>query len=171
MKLFFAIWPDADTREQLHAMQTRLLPLTGGRGTVPATFHLTLCFLGEVASARLDELLAIGGAVKARAFDIRINKVSCFDSAKVGWAGSKLVAPALMNLQAAIQQGVSQAGFNVDPRPFRPHLTLVRHLPQSFETMSTQELQWPVSGFSLVVSRADAAGVRYELLKTWLLGA
>src|SRR5258708_15173396 len=32
-----------------------------------------------------------------------------------------------------------------------PYTTLfrsVRHLPQSFETMSTQELQWPVSGFS-----------------------
>ncbi len=169
MKLFFALWPDEETREHLEAMQQRLLPLTGGRATLPSTLHLTLCFLGEVPSARLDELLTIGGRIKAKAFDIPINKVGCFDSAKVAWAGSKAPSPALVNLQSAIQQGVSKAGFDVDPRPFRPHISLVRHLPKSFETMSTLEIPWAVSGFSLVVSRADASGVRYELLKTWPL--
>ncbi len=169
MKLFFALWPDVSTREHLHSMQARLLPLIGGRGTAPNTFHITLCFLGEVDPARLNILTAIGSEIDGRTFEMQINKVSCFEKAKVGWAGSKQVSQPLVELQAAIQNAVNAEGFDIDRSTFRPHITLVRHLPQAFETMSTQGVRWPVSGFSLVASLPDAGGVRYELLKTWAL--
>ena len=169
MKLFFAIWPDADTRKHLHAMQAKLLPLIGGRGTAPDTFHITMCFLGDVDPARLNILTAIGSEIDGKAFEMQINKVSCFEKAKVGWAGSTQTSRPLMELQAAIQNEVNAEGFDADPRAFRPHITLVRHLPQPFETMSTQDIRWPVSGFSLVASLPDGDDGRYELLKTWPL--
>lgn len=169
MKIFFALWPDAGTRERLHVMQGRLLPLTGGRGTAPDTFHLTLSFLDGVDPERMNSLTAIGSEINGSAFEMQIDTVQCFEKAKVGWAGSTQIPQALLKLQASIQRDVRAEGFDADPSPFRPHLTVMRHLPKPFETISIKEIPWAVSDFSLVASLPDAGGVRYKVLKTWAL--
>jgi 2'-5' RNA ligase len=169
LKLFFAVWPNEEVRAHLEATQAKLVRLHGGQTTTPATFHLTLCYLGEITPSRLDALMAIGASIDQRGFELKFDKVGCFEKAKVGWAGTRQIAHLLIALQTALQQAIAAAAFPVDPRPFRPHITLVRKLPQAFETMSAQETRWYVNSFSLVVSLPDEAGVRYEVLKTWPL--
>ena len=171
MKLFFALWPDTPTRQRLHLMQTRLLPLTGGRGTSPDTFHLTLCFLDSIDPDRMNSLTAIGSEISGKAFEMQIDTVQCFEKARVGWAGSTQIPQALLKLQTSIQYDVGAEGFDADPSPFRPHITVMRHLPKPFETISIKEIPWAVRDFSLVASLPDATtgGVRYKVLKTWAL--
>ena len=76
-----------------------------------------------------------------------------------------------MNLQSTLDSLVVKAGFPLDLRPFRPHITLVRNLPQPFTTMSTQDFIWPITAFSLVETRKNSGGAPYEILQVWpLLG-
>ena len=169
MRVFFAVWLDADTLTAIEAVQTRLFELTGGRPMVPETIHLTLSFVGEIAPDRLAELITIGNKIRQRSFQFHINKISCFEKSRVAWASSKQVPEALLKLQSTIDSQVVKAGFPLDIRPFRPHITLIRNLPAPFETMSTQEFTWPITAFSLVQAHQNTGGAPYEILHVWPL--
>ena len=169
MKVFFAIWLDADTLTAVEAVQSRLLDVSGGRPIVPETIHLTLSFVGDIMPEQLAELVAIGNQIRQAPFQFCINKISCSETSKVAWASSKQSCEALMNLQSTLDSLVVKAGFPLDLRPFRPHITLVRHLPQPFTTMSTQDFIWPINAFSLVEARKNKSGAPYEILHVWPL--
>ena len=60
MRLFFALWPDADTRERV-ANAAAALRLTEGARPVPQrNFHLTLAFVGAVISETVASNEGIG---------------------------------------------------------------------------------------------------------------
>lgn len=169
MRVFFAVWLDADTLTAIEGVQQRLLAISGGRAMVPETMHLTLSFVGDTSPDRLNDLMAIGAKIHQSAFHFLINKVSYFEKSKVAWAGTKHVPSELTKLQGAIHGLVAKAGFPVDPRPFRPHITLIRNLPQMFDMMSTQDIIWPITAFSLVKVNQSGNGAPYEILQVWPL--
>ncbi len=175
MRLFFAVWLDVDTLTAVEGVQERLLAISAGRPMVPETMHLTLSFVGDIDEAqsadRLADLVRIGEQIQLPAFLFHINKISCFEKSKVAWAGTKNVPGELIALQSAIDGMVGQAGFPRDPRPFRPHITLIRNLPAPLEMMSTQDIIWPISAFSLVKVNQSGVGLPYEILHVWPLTA
>lgn len=169
LRVFFAVWLDADTLTAVEAVQSRLLDISGGRLIVPETIHLTLSFVGDIMPERLDELVAIGNQIRLPPFQFCINKISCSETSRVAWASSKQVPEALMNLQSTLDSLVVKAGFPLDLRPFRPHITLLRNLPHPFTTMSTQDFIWPITAFSLVEARKNSGGAPYKILQVWPL--
>lgn len=92
--------------------------------------HLTLQFLGksdEVLLPRiqslLDELCA-----KHRSFDVAINDVQAFPSARrprVVWVGCD-GGVTLELIQNDVAVSLAELGFTPDGKPFRPHITLGR---------------------------------------------
>lgn len=94
------------------------------------SIHLTLKFLGEVDEARAAELAE---ALERATFGIapiglEVEGVGAFpDPARprVVWAGVK-ASPELARLQGRVEEEMSALGFEREPRPFTPHLTLCR---------------------------------------------
>ena len=165
MRLFFAVWPDAALRKALTRwVQPALLQDAGGRGSASANLHLTLAFLGEIAATRLPVLqtLAQRVAEAATAHDWLLDHTTVWKN------GIGLVAgpcpTALARLAEGLKQALSDAGFAIEARRYRPHITLLRQgRPQPYQTLESQ-LCLRVDHLALVVSENGPQGVRYRTL-------
>jgi 2'-5' RNA ligase len=101
------------------------------RWVSPPHLHLTLQFLGDITSAQVaDATEAAAAAARATtAFPIVLAGVDAFPSLaapRVVWAGITAGAERLTALADALGRALQERRFVLDPRPFRPHLTLGR---------------------------------------------
>jgi 2'-5' RNA ligase len=103
-----------------------------GRWVQPDSIHLTLKFLGEIPTARLEAIYrAVDAACAARApFELRVAGYGCFPNGRqprVVWAGvSDTSDGRLAALYRAVDGALGALGYERDERPFRAHLTLAR---------------------------------------------
>ena len=79
--------------------------------------------------------------------------------------------PALDQLTTALQQGLADAGFLIENREFKPHVTLLRHVGHALEPQAITPISWQVDSFVLVESVKTDLGVHYQILQRWLLAA
>ena len=97
MRVFFALWPDADTRERV-ASAAAALRLTDGARLVPQqNYHLTLAFIGEVTSAQVAVLQQIGRGQRAAGCTITFNAYDYWPRHQVAVAMAR-EAPAALTL-------------------------------------------------------------------------
>ena len=97
----------------------------------PDSIHLTLKFLGNIASDRIGE---ITGALEQAArtvppFRLEVKDLGAFPNLKrvqVVWVGISGQMDKLGQLQQGIESNLAQLGFTSESRPFTPHLTLAR---------------------------------------------
>jgi RNA 2',3'-cyclic 3'-phosphodiesterase len=99
----------------------------------PEGWHLTLKFLGPVASDRIDPLLERlpGCTVRQDVFAIHLTGFGAFPSARrprVLWIGLEpdSGAASLAALAREIDEVTASLGYPSDERPFSPHLTVAR---------------------------------------------
>lgn len=134
MRLFIAIDLPADLQEGMSRaaeLLKRGLREGGIRWARPEGRHLTLKFLGEVDSSRLDQ--ASRGMEQAAAhhapFRIDLSGCGVFPNPRrprVLWVGVENPDGELARLQAAIEDRLAELGFERERRPFHPHVTLGR---------------------------------------------
>ena len=122
MRLFVAIRPSPAVRDALLAAQETLRPQGRGAFTRPENLHLTLAFLGEAESAAPAQA-ALEAACTGGAFSLTVGGLGHFDD--IWWAGVRENAR-LEALALGVQDALRQAGYPVERRPWRPHITLVR---------------------------------------------
>jgi 2'-5' RNA ligase len=120
--------------------------------------HLTLCFLGDVARARLPELCA-SLAVPCAAFDLVLNHFALWPR-DVAVIEPLTVPDELRALHAALKEALRGLGLPVESRRFRPHVTLARHARQAKFPLQAQKIIWRVEGYALVESRLDSGEYR-----------
>lgn len=126
--------------------------------TRPENLHLTLAFIGEA-----DDIAPIcrvmDAAAPRRPFGITVGGAGRFDD--LWWAGLQ-DCPALTALACRLGQGLRQAGYAIEKRPFRPHITLARrvvaHRPIRLEIPFTE---MTVNHISLMESRRVEGTTRY----------
>jgi RNA 2',3'-cyclic 3'-phosphodiesterase len=132
-RLFIAVNLPAEVRQWLRearaALEARTPPGTV-HWTDPNGIHLTLKFLGEVPSRRVDEIRAVmdGLGSSFRPFPLTAAGLGCFPNTsrpRVIWAGIQ-GGPLLGDLQKRMEQDLERIGFPAERRPFSPHLTLGR---------------------------------------------
>jgi 2'-5' RNA ligase len=93
--------------------------------------HLTLRFLGPTLDDRIEaatQALRAGAAGQA-AFDISIGGGGTFPPSgrpRALWLDVRTGADALVGLASEIDRALADAGWTLDAKPFRPHLTLAR---------------------------------------------
>ncbi len=97
----------------------------------PASIHLTLKFLGDVATERLDSVMAaLSAAVRDFApFRLEVGGLGVFpnpDRVRVVWVAVSGETGRLQALQGAVEEALEELGFPSESRSFRPHLTLAR---------------------------------------------
>jgi 2'-5' RNA ligase len=134
MRCFVAIPLPAEVRAKVAAVEAearRACADADVRWTAPASLHLTLKFLGNVGTERLDTIRP----VLARAVDgvrlpvLSLGGLGAFPQprrARVLWLGVTDGAAALADLAAAVDERLAALGFEPEPRPFTAHLTLGR---------------------------------------------
>ena len=97
----------------------------------PDSIHLTLKFLGNIASDRIGEITrALEQAARTvPPFRLEVKDLGAFPNLKrvqVVWVGISGQMDKLGQLQQGIESNLAQLGFTPESRPFTPHLTLAR---------------------------------------------
>lgn len=171
LRLFFALWPDPAARSALQHGLAGLRAQMRARWVGPDQLHLTLAFLGEVALARLPAAIAIGDALRAPAFPLRLDRLESWHPAGVLCLTPTSTPAGLAELHDGLSQRLREAGFAIDERPYRPHLTLARGFtrPPAAVDGPPAAIGWRVEAFSLVRSRRADGGSRYAMLRSWPL--
>lgn len=132
VRLFIALNLPGEVRDALHAGAAPLREAVPcGIGWVkPEGLHLTLKFLGDVEEARVPAIVEAVRTVAAAHPVPRlvVQGVGAFPSLarpRVVWAGVE-ATPRLELLQHDAEGTLARLGFEVEGRPFRPHVTLGR---------------------------------------------
>lgn len=128
MRLFFGLQLPAHWCQAL-ANEATALKKAGVNGafTRPENYHLTLVFLGE--TQRVEEAKRALRQVKGAPFPLRSAAPGCFSKkgGDIWWLGVE-PSPALLNLQRCLETHLRAAGFPLEERPYRPHITLARRV-------------------------------------------
>lgn len=162
-RLFVALWPDAATREAL-ASAAEALGIAGRR-VAPANLHLTMAFLGQVASTRRSAIIKAMRDTRAGRFSIALDKAGHFSASRVAWLGVSVPPTAITEIQKRLAGHLRAAGFAIEDRPFRPHVTLARDAtkPPPEAARSVLPIKWTVDNLSLVRSPSRGGG-QYQVL-------
>jgi 2'-5' RNA ligase len=131
MRLFVALNLPKKERDRIHRAARTLrdqgLPV---RWIDAEQYHLTLKFLGEVRSDRVERIEAILDRVATGSppFSVDLTGFGAFPTVRrprVLWLGVE-PTPALRCLKQDVEWALSDAGFDRETRAFHPHLTLGR---------------------------------------------
>ncbi|BCY05251.1 RNA 2',3'-cyclic phosphodiesterase [Actinoplanes sp. L3-i22] len=152
-----AAFPSEAAREDL----LRHLP-AGARFARPGKWHVTLAFLGDVPDGTREVADALATVPPAAPFPLRLTGGGRFG--EVTWAGLSGDRAALTALRESIRTVLDDAGFPIDARPFRPHLTVsYRAEPALLPALAGYRgPEWSVTAFALVESLLGNYHTRQE---------
>jgi 2'-5' RNA ligase len=192
MRLFLALDIDPEIRRRIGQFMDGMRDFAPDARWVPAeSLHITLKFIGEWPTERLEELKRALTAVRGQPAEIAFSGTGFFPtprSARVFWIGIQ-AGPQLASLATAADAATSALGIESEKRAFAPHLTLARTgsgrpqrkssdrvnasfkrlqeklaamPPPSFGTMSPRE-------FFLYESKLSPKGAQYTKLQSFPL--
>ncbi|PRA62370.1 RNA 2',3'-cyclic phosphodiesterase [Pseudomonas sp. MYb187] len=126
-RLFFALACEPAQRRDIARWRNELGSGLG-RPVPSVNFHLTLMFLGSVATAQLPAILAAAAQVKVpqKPLTVMLDRLEVWRPAKALVLVPTQPPAALRQLAYALQQAMLPLGFTDAPREYRPHLTLAR---------------------------------------------
>lgn len=130
MRLFIAITPPAEVKSAVGAAASGLAKKGGGSWVKSESYHLTVAFLGEQTETGRDAAVAALASVDVSPLthQYALGSAGFFPNERrprVGWLSVVEPEP-LMELASWLRAALSACGVNFDPKPFKPHLTLVR---------------------------------------------
>ena len=176
-----AIAIPAEVRAKLVSMIGELRLLAPQMKWVRAeNLHLTLRFIGETDTAKLDGIrAALAGIRASQPIALLAQGLGFFPNEKrprVLWAGISAVSGGLPELAAEIDASLAPLGFASERRPFQPHLTLARietaRLPNALSAATTQYSKrsfgaWRATEFHLIESKLKSTGAEYTTLQSF----
>lgn len=178
MRLFVAVEFDEATKDGLYAAVEALREASArGSFTRRENLHLTLVFIGE--TGRVEEAKRALELIEGRPFPLRIAGLGKFSRPEgdVRWIGVE-GGEALRQLYERAYAAFAGAGFPLENRPYRPHLTLGRRVVlRGGADWDTRARQLPpvtaqVDRIALLCSWQEQGGVlRYTPLHRKRLGA
>jgi RNA 2',3'-cyclic 3'-phosphodiesterase len=182
MRLFVAVAVPAAVGEGVMQAVTarRLREAADVRWTDPASWHLTVAFLGNVDAGLVEPVTACLRHVadQFEPFAVHLQPSAGRGArSSVLWIELKPSEP-LAAMAVAVRAGLRELGLpeglREEDRAFRPHLTLARargraSIPRSLaDAYEGPAATWTVPGLALMRSHLSRAGVRYETLSTVL---
>lgn len=177
LRLFFALRPSPDLGAQVLATAAPVLAALDAQPIPAGNLHATLCFIGAVASERLDALRAAARSVRGAPIELVFDTFEFWDAARVLVAGASRESPEAAALSCALREASIAAGFAPDGKALRAHLTLARKISAA----SAQKFSWPqpispgfvvhCDRFALMQSRHGEHGSIYSVVDEWPLYA
>lgn len=164
-RLFFALWPDEPTRQQLLHETHRAVRRCGGQPVSSAQYHVTLAFLGALPVERFDNIVAAGRAVAPAQLELLLDRIGYWPRPRVLWAGPSRCPPLLNAVVSMLWDRLTDLGFAREARPYQPHLTLCRKVGRAVETKLAKPVLWSASGFVLVESVVADGRLSYQVVE------
>jgi 2'-5' RNA ligase len=174
----------ADLQENLKAQ----VPPKTVRWTRPASIHLTLQFLGDVAPGAVEPIADAlrGVCAKHTPFTFELQNLGVFPNPnrpRVVWVGVAEPSGTLIALQKGVTQALEPLGFEPERRAYTPHLTIGRadrravrrELAEVGELVAGSEVgtlcQVTVEHITLMKSDLQPSGAVYTPLAVLALGS
>lgn len=165
LRLFFAIPCCPQLVDEIIDWRART-PIDG-KPVAPENLHLTLAFLGSQPRGQLETLETLAASLHGTRFTLHLDRLARWKNGLLHLAPSTLPA-ALLELEQGLRERLLATGFQLESRPFKPHLTLARHCPR-LPAAETPTFDWPATEFALFASENTAKGSRYHALGRWPL--
>jgi 2'-5' RNA ligase len=136
--------------------------------------HITLKFLGEMASNQIEALsnAASRAVQRTRSFSLALEGAGAFPPRgvpRILWLGINDSSGALSQLQSHLEEEGESAGFAREERPFHPHLTIARirtpraarQLARLHQELGFAAIEFYVAELVVMQSELAAGGSRY----------
>jgi 2'-5' RNA ligase len=170
MRCFFAVWPDAAARQRIAAAAAVVEGGEGARRVPPQNYHLTLAFVGEIATAQLAVLRQIGRGRPAAGGQLALDAADEYwPKPEVVVAAAREIPAALSDLWQQLHRDLNGHGLALAPKRLRPHVTLARKVTQAPVWPAMSPFEWRALEFSLVRWDTASAGALYTVVDTWAL--
>lgn len=166
-RLFFALWPDQETREKVSKLN-RVIRSDRVRKVKPDNVHITLVFLGGVTADQERALIDGAGKIAAEPVDVQFDQLTLWRRPGIlSLTCSEQPLP-LLNLVAELTKIAVACEIDVDKRPYKAHVTLARKARVKPE-IDLQPLRWQADSFALVETVSTETGSHYQVLQSWPL--
>ncbi len=169
-RLFFALWPSDEFRDDLASATQALARHSGGRVIPPENLHVTLLFLGQVSEARFDVVQQAGDAcANSPAFELMFDRAEVWGRANLLALTTSVTPSQASRLAEKLRDSLRDEVSKTSEHDFRPHITLARDLPRRRRPEPITPLLMKVNDFVLVQSRPAASGSQYSVRVRWPL--
>lgn len=160
-RLFLALWPDIALQKKLHTWRKQCVWTSGASLVLPESLHLTLHFLGNIAQAKLPELVQ-GLRVSFSPFELN------FSTAQMWQHGVAILKPDavsedLLHLHTTLKTALQRLNVAIEDRAYRPHITVARHAGGAVFSAAVPDLKWHVDHYALVQSQHN----RYLIIQSY----
>lgn len=172
MRIFIAVNFPPDVRKQLAFIAEELRKhSSGGRFVKEELFHLTLEFMGNLDEEEVQRLIRLFHDFTFPSFYLQFYGLGSFkkQKGKTWWLGIK-DSSELSALKADLHDRLGEAGFPLEERIFRPHVTLGRNLrlsgtvDESKIQALTERIHFPVEAIHIMLSESPGGVLTYTSL-------
>ena len=170
IRAFFALVPDEAVRLSFLSLAREVARRSRGRSISGEHVHLTLAFLGDVPMESLATIRAIGDEMPRTGASLAFDTLGAWRASGVAWVAPSVLPATLATLHANLHAALTGAGFLLENRPFRPHVTLARRCVQPHPRQQSTPIHWAVRKLSLIGSELRPEGPVHTTLAEWALG-
>ncbi len=124
-RLFFALWPSEEVRSGLVEVMASL-HARRAKPVAAENLHITLLFLGSVTAQTRICAEKIAEEIAGHSFELRLDQIGFWPKSGILWLGAREVPESLAALVRDLHLGIAGCGIDLDARPFKPHVTLMR---------------------------------------------
>ncbi len=173
MRLFLALGVPATTARDIADWRERCATASG-RAVPAANFHVTLAFIGQLQSHRLEALCdAIAAVCESGNYHtdaLLLDQVGYWPKPGIFWLGPSHWPDTVTKLAAKLRNSAASFGASKDKRAFQPHVTLYRScvLPPPAPLVAP-EFSFSFDHVILFESHNSAAGVSYHSIAEFTL--
>jgi len=109
----------------------------------------------------------VGDRVPRTGFVVSFDSLGAWRASGVAWIAPSVLPPPLHKLHATLASGLQAAGFELETRPFRPHVTLARRCLQPLPRAKCAPILWRADKLYLIGSELREDGPVYRNLAAW----
>jgi 2'-5' RNA ligase len=174
-RLFFALWPEPAQQVALSQATRHEVERSGGQAVPPQNFHITLVFVGSVPQSDVGRIGSIASqvaeAVGPEPAHIALDSFEHWKKPRIVCLTTQLPASdRAARIAELLRNRLAAAGLAPDPRPLRPHITLVRKVSGGGTKEMLPPVQWIFHEFALIESQTGPAGPVYRCRARFPLG-
>jgi RNA 2',3'-cyclic 3'-phosphodiesterase len=182
IRTFIALPASPSVQQSIVTVQSQLQEAQATvKWDTPEQFHITLKFLGDVETNRIDSLAkALHHTLDSfNQFDITYAGIGAFpdlENPRIVWIGIQN-NHAILTIQQAVEQMCEELGFPKETRAFHPHITLgrvrginnIHRLTEAIKTGIFEPIQVHCPEVLLMKSDLHPDGAIYMKLESFLL--
>lgn len=138
---------------------------------VPASnYHITLCFLGSITHRQHEALIYELDNLVSEPFSLTLDSTGIWNGPKILFSAPETPPESLMLLAKASRKAARRASIQVENKPYKPHVTMVRKATAALPLpLYNPSVEVHASAFHLFESVSTPQGVTYPIRHSWAL--